>query len=140
MFRTADAFAIEKIHLCGITAQPPNRDIQKTAIGATQSVEWEYHTSTVQAVKRLQENGYLIASLEQVENSTSLHELQLSNDIKIAIIVGNEVMGVDQQLIDLSDVCIEIPQFGTKHSMNVSVSLGITLWEISTKLNEYFKK
>lgn len=140
MFRTADAFAIEKIHLCGITAQPPNRDIQKTAIGATQSVEWEYHSSTNLAVKRLQEDGYLIASLEQVENSTSLHELQLSNDTKIAIIVGNEVMGVDQQLIDLSDICIEIPQFGTKHSLNVSVSLGITLWEISTKLNEYFKK
>lgn len=139
IFRSADAFAIEAIHLCGITAKPPHRDILKTAIGATKSVEWSYHSTTQEAVDILRAKNYMIASLEQVEQSTALHQFQIGNQSQIALVVGNEVSGVDQKIIDLSDLCLEIPQFGTKHSLNVSVSLGIALWELSTKLNDHFK-
>lgn len=139
IFRSADAFAIEAIHLCGITAKPPHRDILKTAIGATKSVEWKYHSTTQEAVDLLRAKNYMIASLEQVEQSTALHQFQIGNQSQIALVVGNEVSGVDQKIIDLSDLCLEIPQFGTKHSLNVSVSLGIALWELSTKLNDHFK-
>ena len=133
VFRTSDAFRIEKILLCGITAKPPHRDIQKTALGATETVEWGYYENTIDCIQELKQEGYEIASIEQAENTTFLHEYQPKN--KVAIVMGNEVKGVDQQVIDVSDVCIEIPQFGTKHSLNVSVCTGIVVWNIFNKLS-----
>jgi tRNA G18 (ribose-2'-O)-methylase SpoU len=133
VFRTADAFLIEAIYLCGITAQPPHREIQKTALGATESVAWKYFESTNAALKELKESGYKIAAIEQAENSTFLNDFNVLKEDKIAVIFGNEVKGVDQEAIDLSDVVIEIPQFGTKHSLNISVSTGIVIWEIFKK-------
>ena len=133
VFRTSDAFRIEKILLCGITAKPPHRDIQKTALGATKTVEWGYYENTIDCIQELKQEGYEIASIEQAENTTFLHEYQPKN--KVAIVMGNEVKGVDQQVIDVSDVCIEIPQFGTKHSLNVSVCTGIVVWNIFNKLS-----
>jgi tRNA G18 (ribose-2'-O)-methylase SpoU len=135
VFRTADAFLIEKIYLCGITATPPNKDIHKTALGATDSVDWEYEENTMDLVIKLQQENIKIASIEQAEKSTLLQNFEIIKDQKYAIIFGNEVKGVQQEVVSLSDFCIEIPQFGTKHSMNISVSCGIVLWDLFNKMN-----
>ena len=132
-FRTADAFNIEKIYLCGITAKPPHREIQKTALGATESVVWEHRDSIIELINELKAENILIASIEQAEKTTFLHEIEQIPDQKIALIFGNEVDGIDQKVIDTSDYIIEIPQFGTKHSLNVSVCAGVVLWEFSKK-------
>ncbi|MBX2846358.1 MAG: RNA methyltransferase [Saprospiraceae bacterium] len=129
-FRTADGFGIEKIYLCGITAKPPHRDINKAALGATETIEWEHYDQTLDAIAELKEKGYTIVSVEQVEGSTSLERLRLENNQKIALVFGHEVKGVDQEVVNQSDFAIEIPQFGTKHSFNISVSIGIVTWEI----------
>ena len=134
VFRTADAFLVEKIYLCGITASPPNREIHKTALGATESVEWEYFTNTKLAVEKLKAEDYKILSVEQTENSTMLNDFYPQKDQKYAIVLGNEVKGVEQEIIDLSDMVIEIPQFGTKHSINISVANGIVVWDIFAKI------
>jgi tRNA G18 (ribose-2'-O)-methylase SpoU len=130
VFRTMDAFACEAVYLCGITGTPPHRDIQKTALGATETVPWQYFESALKAVQNLKDNGYKIIALEIAEGSTDIRNFKVSADEKIALVLGNEVNGVDQQIIDICDVCLEIPQYGTKHSLNVSVSAGIALWEI----------
>lgn len=130
VFRTSDAFAVEKIILCGITARPPHRDIEKSALGATASVLWEYEESTLEAVQKLKENGYQIISIEQTENSHTLEDFEFSYHQPYAIIFGNEVDGVQQEVINQSNHCIEIPQFGTKHSFNVSVTAGIVMWQV----------
>lgn len=135
VFRTSDAFLIEKVYLCGITAKPPHRDIQKTALGATETVEWEYFENTIDTVKELKNNGYKIAAIEQAENSIMLNEYSISENEKLAIIFGNEVNGVEQKVIDECDIVIEIPQFGTKHSLNISVSVGVVIWDLFNKLN-----
>lgn len=131
VFRTSDAFLVEKIVLCGITSCPPNAEIHKTALGAEYSVEWEYFENTLEAVELLKNEGYYIYSIEQVENSTMLDEIILDENPqqKYAVILGNEVHGVAQDVVDASDDCIEIPQFGTKHSLNVSVSAGLIIWK-----------
>lgn len=128
-FRTADAFLIEAIYLCGVTGTPPHKDIEKTALGATNSVSWKYFSTTMEAVKDLRHNGYLLAAIEQTKGSTPLQQFS-KPDRPTAFIFGNEVYGVDQDIINLSDVCLEIPQYGTKHSLNVAVSMGIVLWEM----------
>ncbi|MCK9301985.1 MAG: RNA methyltransferase [Bacteroidales bacterium] len=130
VFRTSDAFRIQKIYLCGITCCPPHRDIQKTALGATESVEWEYCESTVECVTNLKANGVLIASVEQAEGSTSLNDFNYDFKSPIAVVFGNEVTGVDDAVIEHSDCCIEIPQIGTKHSLNISVCCGIVLYSL----------
>lgn len=134
VFRTSDALKIEKIVLCGITATPPNKEIHKTALGAEDAVEWQYFEDTMDAVKHLKSEDWKICSLEQVENSTSLLDFNPVIGEKYAIILGNEVKGVQQKVVNASNVCIEIPQYGTKHSFNVSVSAGIVLWELFRKL------
>ncbi|MBK9257403.1 MAG: RNA methyltransferase [Saprospiraceae bacterium] len=128
VFRTADAFAFEKVILCGITAIPPNREITKTAIGATESVSWEYYENTAEAVKSLKAEGYVIAGIEQTDKSVSLDHYK-PDKIKTALVFGNEVEGISDDVLEWVDVCIEIPQFGTKHSLNVSVCAGIVMWE-----------
>lgn len=128
-FRTADAFLIEAIYLCGVTGCPPKPEIEKTALGATETVEWKYFKTTQEALTELKNQNYYIAAVEQAKNSVMLNTFQKTEQ-KIAVIVGNEVYGVDQDIINQSDVCIEIPQFGSKHSLNVSVSIGIVLWEL----------
>lgn len=134
VFRTADAFAIERIILCGITAQPPHREIQKTALGATESVDWEHSESCLAAVETLRNAGYRICGVEQVAGSIALNEFQLEGSSpRIALIFGNEVKGVSQQVLDVCEDFIEIPQNGTKHSFNVSVSVGVVLWELVKK-------
>jgi tRNA G18 (ribose-2'-O)-methylase SpoU len=132
-FRTCDAFNVEKIYLCGITATPPHREINKTAIGSTESVEWEHRTSIVELVNELKEEGVTIASIEQAEETLLLQNTSQLNYSKIALVFGNEVDGVDQEVINLSDHIIEIPQFGTKHSLNVSVCAGVVIWEFTKK-------
>jgi tRNA G18 (ribose-2'-O)-methylase SpoU len=136
VFRTSDAFAIESVALCGITAQPPHREINKTALGATDSVEWNYYPETSEAINDFRNRGYKISSIEQAENSISLERFKISKEDRIAIIMGHEVNGVSQEAIDLSDGVIEIPQDGTKHSLNISVSPGVVLWDISSKLKQ----
>jgi tRNA G18 (ribose-2'-O)-methylase SpoU len=131
VFRTADAFLIEAVYLCGITAQPPHREIQKTALGATESVDWEYFTTTTEAINYLKTKGYKIAAIEQAKNSIMLNEF-IPNK-KLAVIFGNEVNGVEQEAINLSDYVIEIPQQGTKHSLNISVSCGVVIWDLVNK-------
>jgi len=133
VFRTSDAFLIEKIYLCGITAQPPHKDIHKTALGATESVAWEYVEDTLELVKKLQEDNVIVASIEQVENSTMLQDFTVESGQKYAIVMGNEVKGVQQEVVSASNYCIEIPQFGTKHSLNISVSCGVVLWDLFKK-------
>jgi tRNA G18 (ribose-2'-O)-methylase SpoU len=133
-FRTADAFSAEKIILCGICAVPPSPEIHKSALGAENSVAWEYHEKAPEAVRILKEHGYEIISVEQTENSTMLDKLPLEKDKKYALVFGNEVKGVSQDVVDMSDMVAEIPQFGTKHSLNVSVSIGVVLWEVSRKM------
>ncbi|NQU35347.1 MAG: RNA methyltransferase [Bacteroidetes bacterium] len=134
VFRTADAFRVEALYLCGITAQPPHREIHKTALSATESVDWLYFKNTEDAVIQLKENDYQILSIEQVDNSILLNDFIPDNEAKYALIFGNEVKGVDDNIIQISDSCIEIPQWGTKHSLNISVSVGIVLWDIVLKL------
>ena len=134
VFRTADAFRIEAIYLCGITAQPPHREIHKTALSATESVDWFYFKSSEEAVKSLKKRNFKIISVEQVENSVMLNDFEANSDDHYALVFGNEVKGVEDSVIALSDYCIEIPQWGTKHSFNVSVSVGIVLWDIVLKL------
>lgn len=133
-FRTADGFAIEQILLCGITASPPHREIEKTALGATQSVDWTHYKETTEALQHLKEQGYKIFAIEQAENSTSLEQFEISTNDKYAFVFGNEVHGVDEEVMQIVDGCIEIPQFGTKHSFNVSVTIGIVLWDILKKI------
>lgn len=132
-FRTADAFNVEKIYLCGITATPPHREIQKTAIGATDSVVWEHRSSIVELVKELKTQNIQVCSIEQAEKTTLLQDVSTLEGEKFALVFGNEVNGVDQDVIDLSDSIIEIPQFGTKHSLNVSVCAGIVMWEFAKR-------
>ena len=134
VFRSADAFLVEKILLCGITATPPNPDIRKTALGATESVQWEYFEKTVPAIDELKRKGYLIIGIEQVEGSYELQNFVPEKDKKYALVFGHEVNGVSQEVIDMCDYCIQIPQFGTKHSFNIAVSAGIVLWELNKKL------
>ena len=133
--RTSDAFRIEKVFLCGITATPPNKEIRKSALGATESVEWEKIDKTEDAILNLKKEGYMICSVEQVENSTMLHQFSVP-DKPIAVVFGNEVNGVQQSIVDKSDCCIEIPQIGTKHSLNISVSIGVVLWDLYNKITE----
>ena len=137
VFRTCDAFLIEKIYLCGITATPPNKEIHKTALGATDSVAWEYVENTLLAVEKLKEQDVYIISIEQAENSTMLNNFQPNGKQKYAIIFGNEVKGVEQEVVSASDEVIEIPQYGTKHSLNISVSAGIAIWELAMKLRKH---
>lgn len=134
-FRTCDAFLIEKIYLCGITATPPNKEIHKTALGATETVAWEYEKEVMQVVDRLKKENVKILSVEQVEGSVMLNNFSVESNVKYALFFGNEVKGVSQQVIDSSDVVIEIPQLGTKHSLNVSVSGGIVIWDIFQKMD-----
>ena len=131
VFRTADAFLIEAIFLCGYTPQPPHRDINKTALGSTESVDWMYYPSTTEAVIELQKNGYQVYAIEQAVGSISLENLHYAGDQKIAVVFGNEVEGVSDDVLALTDGCIEIPQLGIKHSLNISVAAGIVLWEIA---------
>lgn len=134
VFRTADAFLIEKICLCGITATPPHRDIHKTALGAEDTVAWEYHKNTIDCINELKEEGYEIYSVEQAENSIMLQDFNPKQNNKFALVFGNEVKGVQQKVVDASNSCIEIPQFGTKHSFNISVTAGMVIWETFKKL------
>ncbi len=132
-FRTADSFLLENLYLCGVTGTPPNAEIEKTALGATESINWKHFKTTKDAVKDLKEKGYQVYSIEQVEKSTYLQNFKYQKDEKIAIIFGNEVYGVEQEVIDVCDGSIEIPQLGTKHSLNISVSIGIVVWEIAKR-------
>lgn len=134
VFRTSDAFRIEKIYLCGITSTPENREVHKTALGAEEAVAWEYARDTRTIVEKLKAQGYKICAIEQAENTTSLENFRINPDEKYALIFGNEVKGVQQEIIDISDNCIEIPQFGTKHSFNIAVTAGIVLWQITHPL------
>ena len=134
VFRTSDAFLVEKIYLCGITATPPHRDIHKTALGSTESVTWEYAEDTLNLLDQLRNEGVEIAAIEQAENSIALHDFVPKKDKKIAIVLGNEVKGVQQEVVSNADYCIEIPQFGTKHSLNISVSYGVVLWDLFNKV------
>lgn len=133
-FRTADAFLVEAVYLCGITGQPPNKEIQKTALGATESVFWKYFENTLDAVAELKANKYIVYAIEQTESAIMLNNFMPSKKQKIAIIFGNEVKGVEQDVIDASEDVIEIPQIGTKHSLNISVSVGIVMWDLFLKL------
>ena len=140
VFRTSDAFLVERIYLCGITATPPHPEMHKTALGAEDTVDWKYVKHTLEAVEELHNEGYTVLAIEQVEGSTMLDELELEPDKKYAIVMGNEVKGVQQEVIDACDGCIEIPQYGTKHSLNVSVTAGIVLWEFANKLIKFRKE
>lgn len=135
VFRTSDAFLIEKIYLCGITAKPPHKDIHKTALGSTETVAWEYVENTLELVKKLQAEGVKIASIEQAENATMLNDFQPDPGTTYALVFGNEVKGVSQEVISYSDLVLEIPQFGTKHSLNISVSCGVVIWDLFSKIN-----
>ena len=134
VFRTADAFRIECIYLCGITATPPHPEMHKTALGAEFTVDWKYVNNAVETVDNLRSEGYVVYSVEQAEGSIMLDELKLDRSKKYAVVMGNEVKGVQQEVIDHSDGCIEIPQYGTKHSLNVSVTAGIVIWDLFKKL------
>ena len=140
IFRTADAFLTHAVLLCGITGQPPNREIQKTALGATESVDWKYYASTLDAVNDLRSDGYRIIAIEQAEESVELQDVDIEKGEKYALIFGHEVNGVSQNVVDRCDMCIEIPQFGTKHSFNVAISAGIVLWELNGKLSRKIQK
>jgi 23S rRNA (guanosine2251-2'-O)-methyltransferase len=131
VFRTADCFLIEGIYLCGITGTPPHREIQKTALGATESVLWNYYNHTIDAVSELKSNNYQIIGIEQAEGAVALQDFKIGPGIKCALVFGHEINGVDQEVINMCDLCIEIPQVGTKHSFNIAVSAGIVLWELS---------
>ncbi len=135
VFRTSDAFLIEKIYLCGITATPPNKEIHKTALGATESVTWEHVENTLDVVEKLKSENVKVLSIEQAENSTKLNTFFPEKNQKYAIVMGNEVKGVQQEVINVSDLCVEIPQLGTKHSLNISVTTGVVLWDLFSKMN-----
>lgn len=134
VFRTADAFLVQKIYLCGITATPPHKDIRKTALGATESVDWEYRKDTLALVEELKSNHVKVISVEQAENAIMLNEFEVDTDKTVALIFGNEVKGVSQEVVSASDAVLEIPQLGTKHSLNISVSAGVVVWDIWSKL------
>ena len=136
IFRTADAFRVSGIHICGISARPPHKDITKTALGATESVEWKYFANAMAAVTELKEDGYRVYAVEQVDDSISLEQFNPEQGSKLALIFGHEVFGVKEELLPKVDGCIEIPQFGTKHSFNVAISAGIMLWELSKKMKK----
>lgn len=140
VFRTSDALLIEKIYLCGITATPPNKEIHKTALDAEKSVSWKYVEQTEEAIKELKELGYKIYAIEQVENSISLPDFKPDKGEKLAFVFGNEVKGVQQKVVRICDGSIEIPQYGTKHSFNISVSVGIVLWDVFQKHNKINSK
>ncbi len=133
VFRSGDAFRVEAVYLCGITATPPHPEIHKTALGGEDSVAWRYFPTATEAVESLHNDGFFVYSIEQVEGSTKLQNLQLDNDKRYAVVLGNEVKGVHQEVVDMSDGCLEIPQFGTKHSLNVSVTAGMVIWEVAKK-------
>ncbi len=134
VFRTSDAFLIEKIYLCGICATPPNKDIHKTALGATESVAWEYVVDTLTLVKKLKAENIKVLAIEQAENSTKLNTFYPKKNEKYAIVMGNEVKGVQQEVVNAADLCIEIPQLGTKHSLNISVTTGVVIWDLFSKM------
>ena len=139
VLRSCDAFRVEKVVLCGITAAPPHPEIHKTALGGEDSVAWRYFETATEAVAELQKEGVFVYSIEQVEGSTKLQNLQLDTDRRYAVVFGNEVKGVHQEVVDLADGCLEIPQFGTKHSLNVSVTAGIVIWEVAKQFLERLK-
>lgn len=134
VFRTSDAFRVECIYLCGITATPPHPEMHKTALGAEFTVDWKYVNNAVEAVDNLRQEGYVVFSVEQAENNIMLENIQLEQGKRYAVVLGNEVKGVQQEVIDHSDGCIEIPQYGTKHSLNVSVTAGIVIWDLFKQL------
>ncbi|MEH6535261.1 MAG: RNA methyltransferase [Psychroserpens sp.] len=134
VFRTSDAFLVEKIYLCGITATPPHNDIRKTALGSTETVDWEYAEHTIDIVNKLKSKNVKVISIEQAERATMLNEFQPEPDQKYALVFGNEVKGVSQDVVNASDIVIEIPQFGTKHSLNISVSCGVVVWDVFSKM------
>ncbi|KAA6324287.1 putative TrmH family tRNA/rRNA methyltransferase [termite gut metagenome] len=136
VFRTSDAFRVESVYLCGITAVPPHPDMHKTALGAEYTVDWKYMKNALDAVEALTQNGYIVYSVEQAKGSVMLDELNLDKGKKYAIVLGNEVKGVQQEVVSHSHGCIEIPQFGTKHSLNVSVAAGIVIWDLFGKLKK----
>ena len=133
VFRSGDAFRVEAVYLCGITATPPHPEIHKTALGGEDSVAWRYFPTATEAIESLHNDGFFVYSIEQVEGSTKLQNLQLDTDRRYAVVLGNEVNGVHQEVVDMSDGCLEIPQFGTKHSLNVSVTAGMVIWEVAKK-------
>ena len=133
VFRSGDAFRVEAVYLCGITATPPHPEIHKTAPGGEDSVAWRYFPTATEAIESLHNDGVFVYSIEQVEGSTKLQNLQLDTDKRYAVVLGNEVKGVHQEVVDMSDGCLEIPQFGTKHSLNVSVTAGMVIWEVAKK-------
>jgi len=133
VFRTADAFMVSKIYLCGITGTPPNREITKTALGATESIDWEYIPTTIDIIQKLKQEGWKIISLEQTDQSVGLQHFFPEQKEKYCFVFGNEVFGVSQEVLEVSDIAVEIPQFGTKHSLNISVTAGITIWDYFLK-------
>lgn len=136
VFRTADAFLIERVCLCGITPQPPKAEIHKTALGAEESVCWQYFPTTLEAIGQLKDEGYVICSIEQVHDSVSLEQFVVNSNQRVAIVLGNEVKGVSQEVIDASDTCVEIPQEGTKHSLNISCCAAIVMWHVYRQLRK----
>ncbi|APY01210.1 SpoU rRNA methylase family protein [Lacinutrix venerupis] len=135
VFRTSDAFLIEKIYLCGITAKPPHKDIHKTALGSTETVAWEYVENTIELIEKLKAEGVKICAIEQAENAIMLNDFKVEKNTTYALVFGNEVKGVAQDVVSKSDVVIEIPQYGTKHSLNISVSCGVVVWDVFSKLS-----
>lgn len=140
VFRSSDAFRVEAVYLCGITATPPHPEIHKTALGGEDSVAWRYFNTATEAVQSLHDEGVTVYSIEQVEGSTKLQNLQLDTDKRYAVVLGNEVKGVHQEVVDMSDGCLEIPQFGTKHSLNVSVTAGMVIWEVGKQFINKFSE
>lgn len=136
VFRTSDAFLVQKIYLCGITAKPPHKDIHKTALGATETVAWEYVKDTLDLIKNLKENGVKIVAIEQAENALMLNNFIPEKNTIYALVFGNEVKGVQQSVVNTSDLVVEIPQYGTKHSLNISVSCGVVVWDIFCKIKQ----
>ena len=134
VFRTADAFVVEHVHLCGITATPPHPDIHKTALGAEDSVQWSYHEDVCSLIAELKSQGFVVCAIEQAHGSVSLEKFAIEEGRKYAVIFGNEVKGVCQEAVDQSDVCIELPQYGTKHSLNVSITAGIVMWDFFKRM------
>lgn len=140
VFRSSDAFRVDAVYLCGITATPPHPEIHKTALGGEDSVAWRYFNTATEAVQSLHDEGVTVYSIEQVEGSTKLQNLQLDTDKRYAVVLGNEVKGVHQEVVDMSDGCLEIPQFGTKHSLNVSVTAGMVIWEVAKQFIDKFSE
>lgn len=137
VFRTADAFLVEKIYLCGITATPPHKDIRKTALGATETVDWEYAKDTMELIQKLQKENIQVLSVEQAENAVMLNDFSVEKGKTYALVFGNEVKGVQQEVVSASDGVLEIPQFGSKHSLNISVSVGVVVWDLTNKLSSF---